>query len=207
MARRLPSFAATNGIDPMDHERLVMFWAKKYGAAPGRIRDSEQYANGWIGLLMAADRFDPSRGVAFSTYASPWIRQAITRPRMLCAGAMERKTVCASQLGEADSKRPLGKDLAVDRLPQSHENVSGREEHHESQRIAATLLSHLDQRTERFVRLYVMDGLTLEETGNVMGVTRERVRQIVGKALRKMQVMAERRGLTWAIATMEILER
>ncbi len=63
-------------INPLDHERLVCHLARKLGAR-SPIRQSEQYSAGWLGLMLAVQRFDPARGRAFSTFAWKTIRGTI----------------------------------------------------------------------------------------------------------------------------------
>lgn len=208
--RQLPSLAGRNGINPAEHDGLVIKLAMMHRARHP-VKDSEQYANGWLGLLAAADRYDPSFGVAFATYAVWWIRMAITRPHYLKftnkRGNGIIKTIAASQLTREDSRRPLDNDIAIDRAPTPAAQAIDLEEMRQSGQIVWDLLRRLDQRTERFVRRVVMLGWTLEECGLAEGITRERVRQIVGRGLRKMRIAAERTGIADAIPTLELLER
>jgi RNA polymerase primary sigma factor len=187
---------ATTTIDPTEHIALVKWWAGRYCRREQDFEDAVQA--GTIGLLRAAERFDPTRGVAFSTFASLCIRRELlhwakrVQPlvRVPEAWSFDRHPYVASLNRQvSDDGTELG-----DLLP-------GGDADKESEAIAAetrarirAALASLPARDALVLRLrYGVrdDGAgipcTLEEVARLLRVTRERVRQL--------QVRAEQRLL------------
>ncbi len=187
--------------------RFVVSVAKRYRNRGLPLEDLVNEGN--LGLLRAAERFEPERGVRFISYAVWWIRQAILRalaraeaPTLARGGRPSRRSgregaggrdaprrLRVVSLDEPVHGRSGGRlaDLVADeRFPSP---VAGLERRRLRDRIDARLVT-LPEREERVLRMYFgLDGtrpLDLAEIGRSLGVSRDRVRQIKARALARL---------------------
>lgn len=220
--------------------RLVVTIAKRYSGQGQSLLDLVEDGN--IGLIKAASKFDHRKGFRFSTYASWWIKQAITRGianqsrtirvpvhiyqlinrYIKCeerhGGKPLEDTRMAEELNISVKKVKLIRNLIVgirseeplvsaeawqqlatdpeQRLAQTPEDIVSL--HMENEYVAEMIDKHLSRREQEILRVrYGLDGeepCTLAAAGKMMGVSRERIRQIEKRALQKLNIMLSSKG-------------
>ena len=225
--------------------RLVIKFAKKSSNTNRGLQFLDLIQEGNIGLMKAVDKFEYRRGYKFSTYATWWIRQAITRSIADQARTIRipvhmietiNKLVRTSRQMLAEMGRePVPEELAarlsmplekvrkvmkIAKEPVSLESPVGDEDdsslgdfipdesalqpldsaiHSNLKETCTRILSSLTAREERVLRMRFGIGMntdhTLEEVGQQFNVTRERIRQIEAKALRKLKHPSRSRKL------------
>ena len=225
--------------------RLVFLFAKRYKGRGVSFEDLVQEGN--IGLLKAVEKFDPERGYKFATYATWWIRQAITmaiahqarvirtpvhmvdkigkinyiKQRFLnqfgreptieeiaermCISTKAVQKILGSLQKTISIETPIspeGSDKLIDLI--EDDNAISPEDplnNKNAVRLVRDLLSCLTPKEQKVIKMrYGLgydDEHILREIGKEFDVTRERIRQIQVKAIRKMKKCARGQGIEW----------
>ena len=227
---------------------LVVSVAKRYYGCGLPLLDLIQEGN--LGLIKAAEKYDGSKGFRFSTYATYWIRQAISRAlgdqsRTIRIPAnivelLSKIKKATSELTQATNRQPTDKEIADflnvelekvqtaldvsqsvssldvpvdddgetcmgDLIEDSHaENPFAKMVREANQQIVESVLSTLSAKEAEVLRMRfginAVKPMTLEEVGKHYGVTRERIRQVENKAIRKLRNPLRARMLKEAMA-------
>jgi RNA polymerase primary sigma factor len=221
--------------------RLVVTIAKRYTGHGQSLMDLIEEGN--IGLIKAAGKFDHAKGFRFSTYASWWIKQAITRGianqsrtiripvhiyQLINRYVREEERRGLKPVG--DEKMAEALDVPVKKIKLVKSLINGiraddplasadalqklaAEAHHmktqnpeeivgmqvENEFITDLIDKHLSDREQEILRVrYGLDGSepqTLAAAGKMMGVSRERIRQIEKRALKKLSIMLKKSAM------------
>ncbi len=172
-------------VNPADHIRLAHACAKRFMWAIGKSLDYEDLVQaGCVGLCIAAQRFEPERGLRFSTYAFHWVLQKTRRAvayalweaqsiQDAAARSSKDKTIVSLDTLVRESER-----MTVGDFVESHYGANWRTLNRELRETFGGLISGMTDRQKKVAALRYIAGWTLGEIGAELHLTRERIRQI-----------------------------
>lgn len=159
---------------------LVRWWARR---CRGLLPREDLLQEGYLGLLRAAERYDPDRGAKFSTYAGWWIHQRMARAQV------DKPYMVRVPIGNLRARRNRRRVVSL--------HAEGHDGHTLGDVLAAPadamlhletdeLLARLPEREALVLRLRYLEGHTLQEVAKVFGRSRERIRQLEKRALERL---------------------
>lgn len=162
-----------------DHIGLVRWWANKMHWRSSACEWEDCLSLGFLGLARAVMYWQPSYGFTFTTYATYWIRQSIGRGRSVLLrhgfkGVRDARPNRPLSIQHEDREGGRdAQDLICDRPSADHSKTD----------LWHRLMRCLSPNLREVVEMRYVEDMTLEEVGEVLDVTRERVRQLEEKAL------------------------
>jgi RNA polymerase sigma factor (sigma-70 family) len=182
----LVGLGVVNGIDLDEHAPLLLAEAKRvaHRFAAARIRTDDLLGPGWFGLQRAAQRYDPARGVRFSTFAQQHVSWAMLS-YLREIDPVPRQTRLHARQGTGP---PVPYTMQLSTLagengrafePAAREEPSTLDDQDELDRTLAILIRGLKPREEFAVRGYYLHGRTMEDIARDLGVTMARVSQML----------------------------
>lgn len=193
----MPATAERPVIDPADHIQLAHWTATAFRRRYPHLNHEKDdvHAEAMIGLIKASRYFDPNFGAAFSTYASTSIYRHLWR--MFLYVPMIGKRRCRQKTfsldAQADSAGGCPKTTLAQEVADRRDDIESVDRLDAQRSVLDPLLRRLDSRKREVIRLLYWEGLTLEEAGDRIGITRERVRQLERAALWKMGMPFDRK--------------
>lgn len=177
----------------VQHMGLVYKIARSYARGCRHLTFEDLVSEGFLGLMRAAELFDPARGFAFSTFAVHWIRQGCTRAianKERCIRIPVWRLAANNAAGVSNAERTVSLDAPVGDTDEDktwHDVFAAAEPgapEFERSELAAVgaAVDQLPERAAAVVRGR-LQGLTLRQVGEDLGVSRERARQLERDAL------------------------
>jgi RNA polymerase sigma factor (sigma-70 family) len=186
-------------VNPADHLGLVWKIAHRFRT---HVPIEDLVQEGSIGLLRAAERFDPGRGVVFATYAGHWIEAKIKHylrekasvvrlPSRVHDDAIKAREPLPAPASSLDAvSGPEGQTL-YDVCAVEVESADKIAERSEQADIVWSTVDTLERRSKRILRGRFLEGKTFTELGDELGLSKQRVEQIEKLALRTLRPRME----------------
>lgn len=183
-----------SSTDIEEYRGLVCTLANKYARKSG-LDVEDLIQDGMLGLLQAASKFDPSKGVQFATHAWWWVRAAIARSvakmRSLADGCSRyvivkrishQAPLSLDAPGHDETRGTLGDTVSTD--ADSPDQMLGDAE---EMRLLRFRMDELSERTRTILKLRFFEEMTLSEVGATVGLSRARVGQIETEGLNELR--------------------